>query len=357
MTTQAANAVQWQIEDVTSPQIDHPVSVVVARDVPYYANSNRLQTLTLYLPCTDEMLALVGTAVNNLPTPSSPSFPPRYLVHLHGGAWRDPHLNSTSIEPMVAHAFDGGGTSAPISLVASINYTVSQFPTHPALPYDSIGDNHSDPARDAVHPQHVSDTLQAFALLRSFGLTDHSYVLSGHSAGACIAFQSILQSPQYYGLSTANDAPCPAAILGLNGLYDLPDLVYALGASHEHLRDEYERMLSNAFGREKNSWSPASPARFDPAKISERVREGKAPSLVRLDQSMEDQLVPMIQLEQLRAVLAKVDGMQIFCGDRCTGKHAAPWEQGLMLWDSVKDVLQTLRRTETTTLGERFCKR
>ncbi len=61
---------------------------------------------------------------------------------------------------------------------------------------------------------------------------------------------------------------------------------------------------------------------------------------------MEDQLVPMIQLEQLRAVLAKVDGMQIFRGDRCTGKHAAPWEQGLMLWDSVKDVLQTLRRTD-----------
>ncbi len=192
------------------------------------------------------MLALVGTPANALPPPGSPPFPPRYLVHLHGGAWRDPHLTCTSIEPAVAHAFDSG-TSAPISLIASINYTVSQFPTHLSLPYDSIGDNHSDPARDAVHPQHVSDVLQALALLRSFGLTDHSYVLSGHSAGACIAFQSILQSPQYYGLSTANDAPCPAAILGLNGLYDLPDLVYALGASHEHLRDEYERMLSNAF--------------------------------------------------------------------------------------------------------------
>lgn len=250
MTTQAVDEVQWQIEDVTSPQIDHPVSVVVARDIPYYANSNRLQTLSLYLPNTAETLPLVGTAANALPKPSSPSPSLRYFVHIHGGAWRDPQLTSRSIEPTVAHAFTGG-TSSPISGIASINYTVSQFPTHPALPYYSIGDNHSDPARDAVHPQHVSDVLQAFALLRSFGLTDHSYILSGHSAGACIAFQSILQSPQFYGLSSTSDAPCPAAIVGLNGLYDLPDLVYALGASHEHLRDEYEKMLSNAFGAEK----------------------------------------------------------------------------------------------------------
>lgn len=71
-----------------------------------------------------------------------------------------------------------------------------------------------------------------------------------------------------------------------------------LGASHEQLRDEYEMLLSIAFGADKGRWPAASPARFDPANIAARVREGKAPRLVVLDQSAEDQLVPMNQMQR-----------------------------------------------------------
>ena len=93
---------------------------------------------------------------------------------------------------------------------------------NPPVPYDAIKDNHTDLAREAVHPQHVSDALHGLALLGSLGLTSESYVRSGHSAGACLALQSVLQPP------------CPAALLGLNGLYDLPALAMAdrLGTSH-----------------------------------------------------------------------------------------------------------------------------
>jgi hypothetical protein len=92
------------------------------------------------------------------------------------------------------------------------------------------------------------------------------------------------------------------------GLYDFPELVNGLGASHERLRDDYEMLLSNAFGADKGKWPAASPARFDPAEIAERVRESKAPQLVILDQSTKDQLVSMSQRERFEAILGKVSG-------------------------------------------------
>jgi len=335
--------VQWQLAKVASPHLPHPVSVVAATDIPYIPNANRLQNLSIYLPKTSETSKLLGTPATSLPNPSSQSRLPRYHVHIHGGAWRDPQLTSKSIEPAVAHAFSATDVSDPIIAVASLNYTLSQFPTHPTLPYDALKDNHSDPAREATHPQHVSDILHGLALLRSFGLTDTSYILSGHSCGASLAFQATLQRPQHYGLEDHPDAPCPAAVLGLNGLYDLPELVSGLGASHEQLRDEYEMLLSIAFGADKGRWAAASPARFDPADTAARVREGTAPRLVVLDQSAEDQLVPMNQRERLGTSLSRVTGLRVIEGHRCTGKHAAPWEQGVMIWESLQDICELLR--------------
>jgi kynurenine formamidase len=333
--------VEWQPAEVTSPQLAHPVSVVAAKAIPYVADANRLENLSIYLPKTPETANLIGTAAGSFPDRDSQSLLPRYYVYIHGGAWRDPQVTAKSIEPAVAHAFSATDASAPISAVVSVNYTLSPYPGHPTLPYDAINGGHSDRAREAVHPQHVSDVLHALALLRSFGLTDRSYILSGHSAGACLALQAILQSPRHYGLDLP-DAPGPAAILGLNGLYDLPGLLNRLGPSHEHLRDDYEIFLSSAFGADQSKWPAASPARFDPAEIAERVREGKAPRLVVLDQSAEDQFVPMNQRERLEANLSKVNGLRVVHGHRCTGKHDAPWEQGIMIWENLRDIFSLL---------------
>jgi kynurenine formamidase len=338
-----AQPAEWQPAEVASPRLDHPVSVVAAKDIPYISNANRLQNLSIYLPKTPETANLIGTTANSLPYSGPQPLLPRYYVYIHGGAWRDPQLTAKSVEPIVAHAFSATDASALISGVASINYTLSQYPTHPTFPYDAIKDSHSDPAREAVHPQHVGDVLHGLALLHSFGVTDQSYILSGHSAGACLAFQATLQPSRHYGLDHLPDAPCPAAILGLNGLYDLPELVNEPDASHEHLRAEYERFLSSAFGADKGRWPAASPARFDPAVIAERVRAGQAPRLVVLDQSTEDQLVPMNQSQRLEANLSKVAGLRVVRGHRCTGDHNAPWEQGVMVWESLEDIFRLLQ--------------
>lgn len=354
-----SRADRWQSAEVVSPHLDRPVPVIAAKDIPYIPHANRLQTLSIYLPRTPRTAALIGTPVTSLPGADSPSRHPRYLVHIHGGAWRDPRLTSASIEPAVAHAFSGGVLPGeepiPVTAIASLNYTVSQidYPVppvmaNPPLPYDAIKDNHTDLAREAVHPQHVSDVLCGLALLGSLGLADDSYILSGHSCGACLALQSVLQPPRHYGLGHLPEPPCPAALLGLNGLYDLPALVVAdgLGASHAHLRDDYEKFLSRAFGKDKDAWPDASPAGFDPASIAERIREGNAPRLVMLEQSTEDQLVPMNQQERLTATLAKAAGLRVTQGQRLTGEHAAPWEEGIMIYRSLVDALQLLREDQ-----------
>lgn len=351
--TAVGNRPHWQLTEVSSPHLPHPVPVIAARDIPYRTGANRFQNLTIYLPHTRETAAFVGATADSLPdqesqTPAGTGSPlARYLVHVHGGAWRDPQLSSTSIEPAVAHAFTAPDGPGPITAIAALNYSLSQFPTHPTLPYDAVTAGPADPAREATHPQHVSDVLSGLALLRSFGLTDDSYILSGHSCGACLTFQAVLQPPRYYHLADVSATPRPAAVLGLNGLYDLPELVTGLDPSHEHLRAEYDMLLSYAFGSDKRSWPAASPTRFDPADIADRVREGTAPRLVVLDQSADDQLVPMNQKDRLKANLTQVDGLRVVEGHRCTGKHAAPWEQGHALWDSVLDV-HALLRTEVT---------
>jgi kynurenine formamidase len=327
--------VQWQPAEVTSPQLAHPVSVVAAKAIPYVAGANRLQNLSIYLARTPETSELIGTAASSLPEAGSQSPLPRYCVYIHGGAWRDPEVTAASIEPAVAHAFSAADASVPISAVVSINYTLSPY---------AAKDSHSDRAREAVHPQHVSDVLHGLARLRSFGLTDQSYVLSGHSAGACLAFQATLQAPRHYGLDDRPDAPRPAAVLGLNGLYDLPALLTGLGPAHEHLRPVYEEFLSSAFGADRSKWPAASPARFDPADVAQRVREGRAPRLVVLDQSPGDQLVPMNQRERLEANLSKVTGLRVIDGHRCTGEHDTPWEQGTMIWESLRDIFGLLPR-------------
>ncbi|KAH6880742.1 hypothetical protein B0T10DRAFT_411896 [Thelonectria olida] len=341
--TDKIDDVNWQLTDVTNPLTKEKVTVYTAKHIPYVSDANRFQNVTIYAPKTSESSVSVGNSVTSLPSFEHHSKIPQWHVHIHGGAWRDPHLDSSSIEATVAHAFAFADSNAPISAIASTNCTLSPFPTHPTLPYSPTKGDQVDLARNAMHPGHVKDVLEAFALLRSLGLTDDSYILSGHSAGACLAFLSVLFKPLHWG-SRAPWPPRPAAVVGLNGLYNMQDLVYGLGDSHAHLADVYKNLLGIAFGPHESKWVPGSPARFNEEVLAENVRQGKVVQLVLLDQSPEDKLVPLNQTDNLEARLKRVQGVHVFSGHRCQGRHDAPWEEGNMIWETIQDVLKILHK-------------
>ena len=195
----------WGRLEVRSPTRPTATSCVAARDIAFIENAHRFQTLNIYLPATSANLELIGRPVAELPH-SADDFASS-LVHIHGGAWRDPNLTAASIEPSVAHAFAEPRPNDTLAAISSINYSISPFPTHPTEPYDPIRDNHTDIAREAIHPQQFSDVLHGFALLRDLGLRDDSYLLSGHSAGAFLAFGAFLRPPAAYGLPYLPEAP------------------------------------------------------------------------------------------------------------------------------------------------------
>ena len=329
----------WESYAIRAPGLEQPVPVVATRTVPYGAGANRLQTLNIYLPLNRDTEALVGRPVEILPA-AGPLGSVRFQVHIHGGAWRDPMLDAASIEAAAALTFASPDAS-PLVAVASLNYSLTQFPNHPAAPYDAVADGHADPAREAVHPRHVRDVLDGLALLRSLGLEDGSYVLSAHSCGACIALQAVLAGPAAFGLAETPEPPTPAAFVGVNGLYDLPGLVLGLGPAHEINSHDYRVMLTNAFGPDDRVWAAASPARLSPTMIAERIAHGRAPRLAHLLQSPADQLVPMEQLRRLADNLKLVDGLAVHQG-RCDGKHSEPWQQGVIVRDAVRETLRLL---------------
>ena len=343
----APTDITWQRDSVSSPLLDKATPVIIARNIAYISNGHRFQTLNVYLPSTTSTYALIGTTVTTLPKLTESSELPHIQVHIHGGAWRDPNLTSTSIEATVAHAFSTPTTYAsPISIIISINYTLSPFPAHPTLAYDPIKNNHSDPSREAIHPHHIHDILLSFNFLKNLGLEDDRYILTGHSAGACLAAQASLFPVKYWNISGYEELtapPRPAALLGMNGLYDLPGLVHDLGSSPEHLKAVYKDLLSIAFGEDESKWGVASPARVDKEVLEEIVKDGKAPKLVVLDQSAEDQLVPMNQRYKLATQLSQIPGLKVVEAGILKGLHATPWEEGGMLWESILNVLEALK--------------
>lgn len=160
------------------------------------------------------------------------------------------------------------------------------------------------------------------------------------------SIQTVLQPPSYWGLSELPLPPRPAALIGLNGLYGLPGLVYGLGESHEHLREVYRDLQGIAFGGDESAWRKASPAHFKPQDLAHRLQsgEGSVPTLVLVDQSTDDQLVPLNQTIGMRENLERVEGLSVLTGNKCIGEHAAPWKEGYIIWDTVLVILEQLKR-------------
>ncbi|KAK4216271.1 Alpha/Beta hydrolase protein [Rhypophila decipiens] len=284
--TSSGNIIGWHKQRVPYVPGDHCLS---------------LQTLDVWIPASgSETDSQIPPQTSDLP-----KLPGRWLVFIHGGAWRDPKVDSSSfsaaalkILSIVTTRIPKSGWTVPLAGMASLNYRLSPYPTHPEDPSPPSDPGATpDPARQAKHPDHIQDVLTGIAFLQRLGGALGSYLLAGHSCGATLAFQAVM-NPTRWGLENPPVIAKPSILLGVNGLYDLAGFIAHPPRGYEHLRMAYDEFTRAAFGDDVRVWKAACPATAE-AWPKDWI-EGKRLYLV---DSEEDTLVPNDQIEALRKFL------------------------------------------------------
>jgi hypothetical protein len=138
--------------------------------------------------------------------------------------------------------------------------------------------------------------------------------------------------------ATALKVEKPIAIVGLNGLYDMPTLIREPGEKHASLQSLYEAFTRLAFGDDEKVWSEISP--ISVGDWGKEWVEGKKVFLV---QSKEDSLVPYRQTADMREALerSKASGcalVELEAG----GDHNDLWKEGGRLAEIVAEVVTAL---------------
>lgn len=262
----------------------------------------------------------LNTLQTCIPRPTSANDQKRiWIVYIHGGAWYDPDQTATTFDK-AQDILLKSPAEEHIAGFASINYRLSPAPWHSTSP-----SNPGDPARNARHPDHINDVLAGILHLQETYRFEGRYLLVGHSCGACLALQVLMK--RYWGVqyeSTSalqlNVVP-PLAVLGIEGLYDLPALV-----QYHSDGTFYRNFVEAAFGSKEADWKAASPTSAD---LNETWQDGK---LVVIAHSHEDELVeweqPDLMMKSLSSQGFKESGSRRAKLLELRGKHDQVWEEG-----------------------------
>ncbi|KAL2753899.1 hypothetical protein ACRALDRAFT_2109114 [Sodiomyces alcalophilus JCM 7366] len=268
----------------------------------------------------------------------------RWIIFIHGGAWRDPRqLLSAfipSIKALLRSAPDAAtGESRPsrIAGFASIDYRLSP---HPEFPQDPSSVPPTQ-LRNARHPDHLLDVRAALAFLqRRFPSIADRYVLVGHSAGATLAYQLLMGpealDPRAKG-EHESDAPLlPAIFIGTSGIYELRDF------NERHARN-YTSFLAAAFGDDETAWNQSMPACYS-GNFKERLGPSRRVILAR---SSEDPLVDEPEIDRMADKLRR-DGVAVEVVKTLTGDHDFVWKDGTQIAQLVENALDSLSRSAST---------
>ncbi|KAE8452375.1 hypothetical protein EG329_001075 [Mollisiaceae sp. DMI_Dod_QoI] len=244
-----------------------------------------------------------------------------WVIYIHGGAWRDPEVDSKSFVPAIGVLSDSSSRDC-FSAYASINYRLSSYTDHtnnPSTPDDA--------SRNICHPGHVLDVAHALLYLQEQYDIQGRYILVGHSAGATIAFQL------HQSLLPGKRLPRPSCVLGIAGIYNFEAFVEA----HSGI-PAYKEIMENAFPQ-REAWTDASPYSSDPSKetLWEHVR------LVVISRSEDDELVEKAQasfmLERARSVQNAAGKVHFL---EASGAHDQIWSSGDILASLVVKTLALL---------------
>ena len=230
-----------------------------------------------------------------------------YLRYIHGGAWRDPEVDSKSFQSAVDVLW-GSNLRPRIAGFASINYRLSPYPGHSRFPSSP-----DDPSRNVRHPTHIEDVEKALLYLDEKYQISGRYLLSGHSAGGALVFQ-------VSSAGLPKPLPRPACVLGISGIYDLNAFVW----SHSH--PAYKEIAENAFPNLQD-WEKVSPS---VAQKEGTIWEGA--KVIIISQSKSDELVeeaqPGYMLDLARSLPDVRDKVHFL---EATGAHDDIWGKGDIL--------------------------
>ncbi len=294
--------------------------VLHKRRVPYVSDATYLQTLDIWIPNQGiEGLATAADSSAGIPSRKGP-----WIVYIHGGAWRDPLVDSSSFEAAALGLLEKTSQQErpPIAGVASLNYRLSQHPLHPTHPSPPREPGAPvDAARTAKHPDHIRDVLTGLSYLQKIGAPRMGYILAGHSCGAMLAFQAAMDQKRW-GVDGTISLQKPQVIVGLNGLYDLPRFLSQPDETHSDMAPIYDAFTRGAFGPDKEVWASACPTAVDD--WGTEWPEGRK---VVLAQSHTDELVPYSQTEHMKSHLTSRAGTQLKVQEvAATGKHNEMWQ-------------------------------
>jgi kynurenine formamidase len=278
-----------------------------------YGTAHSLQTLKITIPYESSL---------------EPSKKEKFfLIYIHGGAWRAPNQSAEDFDAaadLLIKDSSYGNLSGSIAGFVGINYGLSASPGHPT----------EDPGRNYVHPQHVNDVVLALSWLKNEwkvgSASGWNYVLMGHSCGATMAFQIAASD-----LFQDHEIQLPVAVLGIEGIYDLPLLV----RTHESI-PTYRQFVMGAFGEDEEAWKEASPAHFG-ARLQTMV---KHIDTIAIAHSKEDELVEtsqaILMVDALGAVAGTKEDKDKISSITLDGTHDEVWEKGVGVQ---KAVVMTLR--------------
>lgn len=171
--------------------------------------------------------------------------------YIHGGAWRDPTILADSFKYTEAVLRQHPLAQAHVAAFASIDYRLSP---HPNFPQD-LKNTPESQFRAAKHPDHLHDVQTALQFLQDKYAFGEKYILIGHSCGATLALQTVMNRVNR-AKAPSTIIPKPVAIVGVCGIYDL-----------RLLRDDFKQyesvgaFIKGAFGDYEETWDRVSPAR------------------------------------------------------------------------------------------------
>ncbi|KAI1801033.1 alpha/beta-hydrolase [Daldinia bambusicola] len=267
-----------------------------------------------------------------------------WIIYIHGGAWRDPRIAHETFAPVITRFLESNsnkrksnespnsqspGSGIPVAAFASLDYRLSPHPEFPQDPATTPPERF----RGARHPDHLDDVRAALGYLQRRYAFGGRYVLVGHSAGACLAYQLVAGMSSTPTTTTSSvEVELPAAVFGVEGIYDMTGLDARFGG-------DYAGFLEGAFGP-RDAWDGAAPMKYA-GNYKDRFPDG----LAVLGHSVDDELVDMPETEGMAERLEK-DGVEVLLVKDLRGPHDDAWQDGRGVARTVLRTLEILRERD-----------